>query len=112
MGYDIRLLKEGFDYFVKNEIACGCGSTPCVCKEGSAAPKRGVKSILSPQELQIVIQDLNGERELDLNNPDLWQKLYDYYESSMPYGTMKARSGDPTEFIYNALDRELSSGGI
>ena len=44
----------------------------------------------------------------DLDN-DLYDALFDYYASSgeMPYGTMKARTGDPYEWITQRLDQEL-----
>jgi hypothetical protein len=38
-----------------------------------------------------------------------YEKLYDIYEEEMPYGTMKARTGDPFLFIYKKLI-ELSNG--
>ena len=43
---------------------------------------------------------------------DLYDALFDYYASSgeMPYGTMKARTGDPYEWITDRLDAELGTG--
>jgi hypothetical protein len=31
------------------------------------------------------------------------QDLYEHFQEDMPYGTQKARTGDPDEFIYDAL---------
>ena len=44
--------------------------------------------------------------DLDYN---LYDALYDYYANSgeMPYGTMKARDGDPYEWISERLHQEL-----
>ena len=30
--------------------------------------------------------------------------LYGHFQDQMPYGTQKARDGDPDEFIYDALE--------
>tara|TARA_B100001093_G_C26356807_1_gene812693 strand:- start:41 stop:640 length:600 start_codon:yes stop_codon:yes gene_type:complete len=35
---------------------------------------------------------------------DLYMELYNYYSDEMPYGTQKARDGDPTEWIMTRLD--------
>ena len=35
---------------------------------------------------------------------ELYQDLFDYYSDEMPYGTMKARDGDPMEWILTKLD--------
>ena len=35
---------------------------------------------------------------------DLYMELYSYYSDEMPYGTQKARDGDPVEWIMNKLD--------
>lgn len=39
---------------------------------------------------------------------DLYHVLYDYYFDEMPYGTKKARTGDPYEWIGDRLDKELN----
>ena len=46
---------------------------------------------------------LNKDIE-DLDDPKLMQDLYDHFAVDMPYGTQKARDGDPDEFIYDALE--------
>jgi hypothetical protein len=47
----------------------------------------------------------------DIYGTDLYHALYDYYcdNGEMPYGTQKARDGDPAEWISNRLDLELSN---
>ena len=40
----------------------------------------------------------------DLDDPKLMEDLYGYFQDQMPYGTQKARDGDPHEFIYDALE--------
>ena len=67
----------------------------------------------SPETLQHIISKykhevknfINGE-ELD---SDLYDALFDYYASSgeMPYGTMKARTGDPFEWITQRFDQDV-----
>ena len=39
---------------------------------------------------------------------DLFDALYDYYFDDMPYGTKKARDGDPYEWISQRLDQDLA----
>ena len=38
-----------------------------------------------------------------LDDEKLMQDLYMHFQEDMPYGTQKARTGDPDEFIYDAL---------
>jgi len=40
----------------------------------------------------------------DLDDPILMEDLYNHFQVDMPYGTQKARDGDPDEFIYDALE--------
>jgi len=40
----------------------------------------------------------------DLDDPILMEDLYNHFQEDMPYGTQKARDGDPDEFIYDALE--------
>jgi len=55
---------------------------------------------------------LNKEIE-DLDDPKLMEDLYNHFQEDMPYGTQKARDGDPDEFIYDALqDMNLPLGKI
>ena len=51
------------------------------------------------------------EQGEDLDD-DLYDALFDYYSNTgeMPYGTMKARTGDPYEWITDRLDQELGTG--
>jgi len=39
-----------------------------------------------------------------LDDEVLMQDLYTHFQEQMPYGTQKARDGDPDEFIYDALE--------
>ncbi len=40
----------------------------------------------------------------DLDDEKLMLDLYMHFQEDMPYGTQKARTGDPDEFIYDALE--------
>ena len=55
-----------------------------------------VKNILIKHDV------LNKDIE-DLDDPKRMQELQDHFVEDMPYGTRKARTGDPDEFIYDAL---------
>ena len=39
-----------------------------------------------------------------LDDPILMQDLYEHFQEDMPYGTQKARDGDPDEYIYDKLE--------
>ena len=48
-----------------------------------------------------------------LDDEALMQDLYSHFQADMPYGTQKARDGDPDEFIYDALqDMNLPLGKV
>ena len=54
---------------------------------------------------QILIK--HNALNLDIDQIDdtiLMQDLYEHFQEDMPYGTQKARTGDPDEFIYDALE--------
>ena len=65
-----------------------------------------VKKILIKHDvLHKDIDQLDGE--------ELMQDLYTHFQDQMPYGTQKARDGDPDEFIYDALqDMNLPLGKV
>ena len=49
----------------------------------------------------------------DLDDEKLLLDLYSHFQDQMPYGTQKARDGDPDEFIYDALeDMDLPLGKV
>jgi len=39
-----------------------------------------------------------------LDDTILMEDLYKHFQEDMPYGTQKARTGDPDEFIYDKLE--------
>jgi hypothetical protein len=39
-----------------------------------------------------------------LDDPILMEDLYMHFQEQMPYGTQKARDGDPDEYIYDKLE--------
>jgi len=56
-----------------------------------------VKNILIKHDaLNMDISQLDDEK--------LLLDLYGHFQDQMPYGTQKARDGDPDEFIYDALE--------
>ena len=40
----------------------------------------------------------------DIDQLDLMFDLYKHFQEEMPYGTQKARTGDPDEYIYDKLE--------
>ena len=55
-----------------------------------------VKAILAKHGVSSI-----DDMELD---GELYQDLFDYYSDEMPYGTQKARDGDPMDWIISRLD--------
>ena len=54
---------------------------------------------------QILIKHDVLHKDIDqLDDPILMEDLYNHFQEDMPYGTQKARTGDPDEFIYNKLE--------
>ena len=41
---------------------------------------------------------------MEIYDTPLYQALFDYYQDEMPYGTQKARDGDPVEWLNDRLD--------
>ena len=68
----------------------------------------------APPELAAILRHYGKELKDFVNNgdldDDLYSALYDYYFDDMPYGTKKARTGDPYEWISQRLDSDL--GGV
>jgi len=64
------------------------------------------KFTLTESEATNVAQWLEEGDDLEV---DIEEKLYSFYMDSgeMPYGTAKARDGDPQEWIFNRLTAEL-----
>lgn len=61
---------------------------------------------LNPAELILAKNIANGTLDL-ANFEDLYEKLFEYYSDEMPYGTQKARTGDPYNWITEKLQKEL-----
>jgi len=64
-----------------------------------ATEKKEIEKLIGAKALKNIIK--NG---IDPDD-DVFQKLFDYYADSgeMPYGTMKARDGDPDVWIADRL---------
>ena len=65
-----------------------------------------MRNIISEYDLvkNILIKHDVLHKDIDqLDDPILMQDLYEHFQEDMPYGTQKARTGDPDEFIYDAL---------
>jgi len=74
--------------------------------------KKPILARLSKREIQVIKNILDsGYDELMLNYPNLYEKLYNYYvfeTAQMPYGTAKARTGEPDIWILDQLDYEMN----
>lgn len=71
-----------------------------------------LRDYLTADEMKDLIACVNGEKDIMLNCPELWDKMYDYYAPDMPYGTAKARTGDPVNFVLERASMALGIGWI
>lgn len=66
--------------------------------------KESVGSVqFSPREVEYLVSVMHSPTE-DIS-PDIMDKLMNFYSDEMPYGTQKARSGDPYEWIADRLSQ-------
>ena len=54
-----------------------------------------------PDEAKILQSD---EDVMSVYGTELYHQLFEYFQEDMPYGTQKARDGDPVDYINNELD--------
>jgi len=70
-----------------------------------------VTTLLEHYSLESIVKRFPKEIKDWRNNgdmsDDLFHALYDYYFDEMPYGTKKARDGDPYEWVSDRLDQDL-----
>ena len=64
---------------------------------------------LTQSEKQELSSALDGRSQLH-DHESLYSKLYSHFVREMPYGTAKARTGDPDEWIINRLTTGDSTG--
>ena len=87
------------------------GSQRFCIRKANEAPllKRG---IMMTTKLKLIIEKhgldvaafLDGDVDI---SEHLYKELYEYYVDEMPYGTAKARDGDPYQWIAHALYEDL-----
>ncbi|KKN60219.1 hypothetical protein LCGC14_0534180 [marine sediment metagenome] len=61
-----------------------------------------IRALLTDEEKEALFFVMSGKADI-MDNKGLWEKLYGFYWTGMPYGTAKARTGDPAEWIYDQL---------
>lgn len=59
---------------------------------------------LTHDEFKAVLMWLHGHT---IPSRDVFEKLLALYSHEMPYGVLKARDGDPDEWIFNNVERIL-----
>lgn len=70
-----------------------------VCRAKEEAERDALSALTLDQFIREVV---NGRAEL-VDSSNHYQSLYERYLQDMPYGTAKARDGDPYEWITNQL---------
>jgi hypothetical protein len=56
---------------------------------------------LTPRQVQDIVDSVNNGEDL---SDDLYSIMFDHFCSDMPYGTAKARTGDPYQWICERLE--------
>jgi len=69
-----------------------------------------LREYLTGKEYDDLVACVKGEKDLMLECDELWEKMYEYYLPDMPYGTAKARTGDPVDFIIDRAGMALGIG--
>ena len=67
----------------------------------SKADSDAVAEIMAKHPQDVAKMKQTGDLD---SGSQLYMDLVDYYSDEMPYGTMKARDGDPVEYILDKLD--------
>ena len=65
--------------------------------------KKNVIEILKKHPAETKKMQMSGDL-MSVYDTDLYMDLFDYYSEDMPYDTMKARDGDPVQYISDELD--------
>lgn len=63
-----------------------------------------MKFPLTDEQVKAILND-----DFDVLDGDDYIRLYEYYLPDMPYGTAKARDGDPNEWIFNRLEDDFKN---
>ena len=58
----------------------------------------------TPEDKEFIEKVKMGEVGIEYASDELMDKFYDFFNEVMPYGTMKARTGDPLDWIVQHLD--------
>lgn len=64
----------------------------------------------SCEEMEKIRRIAVGDVDI-LDEDELYQKLFEYYFDEMPYGTAKARTGDPYVWVSERLEDEVDTTG-
>lgn len=59
----------------------------------------------SDSRVKEIIRYLNDELDPDNMNIGTWEMIYNHFQDEMPYGTQKARTGDPYQWIADKMSR-------
>lgn len=82
-----------------------------ILRHAGVPVKESVLTDSTGHTLEHILKRFSKEVEMfkdqgDLDQ-DLYDALYDYYFDDMPYGTKKARTGDPYEWVSDRLARDI-----
>ena len=70
--------------------------------------RKNLEKVLTSSDIWKIESILAGKGELE-DHMNLYEKLFKYFSvEEMPYGTQKARTGDPYNWIYDKLDSLFS----
>jgi len=100
--YHVQFGPYNHDWFDRDEVEFIEGE-----KYYTGPPQRsGLPDHLSPAEISFLKDFVEGKVDLG-SNPELAEKLYEYFADEMPYGVQKARTGDPDIWLADKLRKEI-----
>jgi len=67
--------------------------------------------VIDDTEFKKLVELVSAGGDLMLDAPTLYTKLYELFMSEMPYGTAKARTGDPDLWILDRVETGLYHEG-
>lgn len=69
-----------------------------------------LKTVLSDTQYRDAVAIANGKKELEMD--ELYDTLYSILMKNMPYGTAKARTGDPVVWIVENLNKYIEASEL
>jgi hypothetical protein len=97
--------KDDGDPQKANQIQSSDEMTELLRKKNKLKKNESIEEGFEADEVKAILakHGVSSIDDMELDG-ELYQDLFDYYSDEMPYGTQKARDGDPMDWIITRLD--------